>query len=242
MDLKDAREKICMALDFDEKDTILSYVEELHDYIGYFKINYAFTMFGSNLIKEIKSYGVKLFLDLKLCDIPNTMAGYGRAVVQQGIDIINIHTSGGLEMMQTFVDSVNEECKKLNVSKPLIIGVTLTTNINQSIMNEELNIQGDLATEVLRKAKLAEKAGLNGIVCSATELSFIKKALPEDFFYITPGVRASNVSIHDHKRVVTFAEAIKMGSSLLVIGRDLLAAEDRREYVKQIINQIAERE
>lgn len=236
---KEAREHICMALDFDNEKEILSYVEELCEYIGYFKLNYAYTLFGAELIKKIKAYGVKLFLDLKLHDIPNTLSGYACAISKLNIDIINLHTSGGYAMMKAFMDSLNENFH--NITPPKVIGVTLTTNIDQDIMNDELNIKGNIHDEILRRAKLAERAGLDGIVCSAKELPAIKQFLPKDFYYITPGVRAKGISTDDHKRAVSFYDAISAGSSLLVIGRDLLTAEDKRTYVKSIIDEIIEK-
>lgn len=237
-----ARDKICMALDFHDESSILKYVEELSDYIGYFKLNFAFTLLGPEIIKKIQSFDVKIFLDLKIHDIPNTVAGYANSVCKLGVDIITVHTVGGTVMMQEIVKACNEFEQLTGNPRPKIIGVTLLTSIDEQTMNSDLNIGGDIKDELLRRAKIAVRSGLDGIVCSAVELHEIKKHLPKNLFYITPGIRAFSNNRNDHKRSATFSEAIAAGSSLLVIGRDLIESDDRIGYVKAIINQIIARE
>lgn len=237
-----ARDKICMALDLHDESKILNYVEELSDYIGYFKLNFAFTLFGPELVKKIQSYGVKIFLDLKIHDIPNTVAGYAKSVCELGVDIVTVHTAGGIVMLQEFVKAAKEYEQTTGQPHPKFIGVTLLTNVDEQTLNSDLNINGKTEDEVLRRAKIAVTAGLDGIVCSAVELPEIKKHLPDNLFFVTPGIRASSVSQNDHKRVVTCGEAIAAGSSLLVVGRDLLADDDRIGYAKSIINQIVSKE
>lgn len=236
---KKAREHICLALDVYDEKKIIEYVEELSDLVGYFKINFAFDKFGPKLVEKILSYGVKIFLDLKIHDIPNTVAGYADNAVRLGVHIVTVHTAGGKDMMMEIAKTAKITAKELNVTPPKFIGVTLLTNIDEKIMNTELNIPGSLDQEVSRRAKLAVDSGLDGIVCSAVELSSIKTGLPEDFFYVTPGVRSEGACIHDHKRVTTYSNAIKSGSSLLVVGREILAANDRREAALGIIKEIS---
>lgn len=234
-----AKDKICMALDLNDESKIIKYVEELSDYIGYFKLNFAFTLFGPKLVKKIQSYGVKIFLDLKIHDIPNTVAGYAKSVCELGVDIVTVHTAGGTVMLQEFVKAVKEYEQTAGRLRPKFIGVTLLTSIDEQTLNSDLNIKGKIEDEVLRRAKIAVTAGLDGIVCSATELPEIKKHLPDNLFFVTPGIRANSVCLNDHKRVVSCSEAIVAGSSLLVVGRDLLVADDRIVYAKSIINQIS---
>ena len=237
---KMAREKICMALDLHDESQILKYVKELSAYIGYFKLNFAFTLFGPDLVKKIKSHDVKVFLDLKIHDIPNTISGYVKSVFELGVDLVTVHTEGGTIMLQECVNAAKQYEQKTGKPRPKFIGVTLLTSIDEQTLNNDLNIKGKMEDEVLRRAQMAVSAGLDGIVCSAVELSEVRKQLPDTTFFVTPGVRASNVSANDHKRVVTYRDAITAGSSLLVVGRDLLASDDRIGYAKSIIHQITD--
>lgn len=236
------RDKICMALDLKDERNILNCVEELSDYVGYFKLNFAFTLFGPELIRKIQAYGGKVFLDLKIHDIPNTAAGYVKAACQLGVDLVTVHTAGGTAMMQETVKTAKEFEQITGKPRPKLIGVTLLTSVDKQTLNSDLNIKGSIEDEVLRRAKNAVAAGLDGIVCSAAELPGMKKYLPDDLFYVTPGIRATHGIPDDHKRVVTCGEAIAAGSSLLVVGRDLLAADDRIEYAKSMIKQIDDME
>lgn len=236
-----ARDKICMALDLHDESMILNYVEELSDYVGYFKLNFAFTLFGPELVKKIQSYGVKVFLDLKIHDIPNTVVGYAKSVCELGVDIVTVHTAGGTIMLQEFVNAAKEYERTTGQPRPKIIGATLLTSVDEETLNSDLNIYGKIEDEVLRRTKIAVKSELDGIVCSAAELPEIKKHLPDNLFFVTPGIRAYSVCNNDHKKVVTCGEAVTAGSSLLVVGRDLLAADDRIGYAKSIINQITNR-
>ncbi len=233
-----ARNKICMSLDLHDESKILNYVEELSNYIGYFKLNFAFTLLGPDLVKRIQSYGVKVFLDLKIHDIPNTVTGYTKSVCKLGVDIVTVHIAGGTVMLQEIIKAAKEFEQTTGQPRPKFIGVTLLTSVDEQTLNSDLNINGKIEDEILRRAKIAVTAGLDGIVCSAAELPEIKKFLPDNLFYVTPGIRATSVSHNDHKRVVTCGEAIAAGSSLLVVGRDLFAADDRIGYAKSIINQI----
>jgi orotidine-5'-phosphate decarboxylase len=236
---KKAKDHLCLALDVYDEERIIEYVKELSDLIGYFKINFAFDKFGPKLVEKMLSYEVKVFLDLKIHDIPNTVAGYADNAVRLGVSIVTVHTAGGKDMMMEIVKTAKSTAKELGVNPPKFLGVTLLTNIDEKIMNSELNIQGRLSDEVARRAKLAADSGLDGIVCSPVELSSIKSGLPKDFFYLTPGVRSEGVINHDHKRVDTYANAIKSGSSLLVVGREILGANDRRKAVLQAIKEIS---
>ncbi len=236
---KAVKDCICLALDMEDEKEILDCVNELSDLVGYFKLNYSFTKYGPDLIKKILSYGVKIFLDLKIHDIPNTAAGYAENIVRLGVHIVTVHTTGGYEMMNQIANTSKIISRKLNVEPPLIIGVTLLTSIDQKTMNSELNIQGNLDLEVNRRAVLASKSGLDGIVCSPNELPKIKSSLPDYFFYVTPGVRGEGISSHDHKRTTTYTDAINYGSKLLVVGREILESGDRRKTVLNIGNEIS---
>lgn len=235
-----AKEFLCLALDIDDKEEIINLVEELKDYVGYFKINSAFTKYGPELIKEIKQRGGKIFLDLKFHDIPNTIESYAKAVTEMGVDIFNIHASGGMEMMKHAKKGMDYICNTKQIPKPKLIAVTILTSIDRTIMNNELSIQGEVDSQVNNLAVLASESGMDGIVCSAKDLATIKKNLPKDFFFITPGIKGKSTPAGtDQKRVYGAADAIKEGSSLLVVGRAILNAEDRKKAAKEILKDIA---
>ncbi|MFI5911829.1 orotidine-5'-phosphate decarboxylase [Dactylosporangium sp. NPDC051541] len=233
-----SKDRICLALDMSDRAQIVDLVDELRDVVGYFKLNSAFTMHGPDLVRDLLARGVKIFLDLKVHDIPNTVAGYGEAVTELGVHIVTMHTAGGVEMMRTFVASAERTAERIGRPRPKLIGVTLLTSIDQQQLNDELNIPGGVEDEIRRRAQLAAKAGLDGIVCAPTEIDLVKADLPADFFYVTPGTRSPGGSGHDHKRIGTHAEAITAGSSLLVVGRRILTAGDRRQAAREVIAEI----
>jgi orotidine-5'-phosphate decarboxylase len=228
------KDRLCVALDLHDARAILNAVRELKDLVGYFKLNSAFTLFGPPLIRSITTAGAKVFLDLKLHDIPNTVASYGETVTRLGVHLVTVHVEGGKEMLEELVRSVDRTARKLNVTRPKLIGVSLLTSIDQELLNGELNIEGRLEDEVVRRGRLAAEAGLDGIVCSAHELPQIRPSLPPDFYFVTPGLRLDGVGKHDHRRSVSCSEAIRAGSDLLVVGRGLLDAKDRRAAARAL--------
>jgi orotidine-5'-phosphate decarboxylase len=236
---KKAREYVCLALDISDKDEIEKAVDELWDLVGCFKIHTAFTNHGPEIVKNIIDKGGKVFLDLKFHDIPNTVANYAEAVTKLGVSYFNMHVSGGSEMMKAASKRVIEISTELDIEAPKMIGMTVLTSISKDVLNNEIGIQGEIEDKVLAWAKLAKEAKLDGIVCSAADLDRIKGKLPEDFFYITPGIRPVGVNHDDQVRVMTPSNAVRAGSSLLVIGRAIYKAEDRRKAAYEILQDIA---
>jgi orotidine-5'-phosphate decarboxylase len=234
-----ARDRVCLALDLNDEREILGYVDELVDLVGYFKINSAFTLFGPALVKRIVDKGAKVFLDLKLHDIPNTVEWYGDAVTRVGAHIVTLHVDGGTAMMRAAVEGASRAAASLGRVRPKLIGITLLTSIDQDTMNREMNVAGALRDEVLRRARLAAEAGLDGIVCSAAELDYVRPHLPKDFFIVTPGVRPAGVDGDDHRRVASYGDAVRAGSSLLVVGRAVLGAADRRAAAREVLGALA---
>ena len=216
------KKKICLPLDgLATLKEIKARVEELSPVVGLFKIGKeTFTRFGPKAVELIKKYEAEVFLDLKYHDIPNTVCGAAKAATRLGVSIFNVHASGGLSMMQAAMEGACKAADAYGITLPKVIAVTVLTSINQYAFNHEMRIQGKIEEQVLHLAKLAQKAGLNGIVCSAGDLLAIKKYLPEDFLYVTPGIKGPQIPAGpDQKRVVTPGEAIKLGASILVIGR-----------------------
>jgi orotidine-5'-phosphate decarboxylase len=240
--LDKARKVICLPLDeLETIEQIKERVKELSPYVGLFKVGKeSFTRFGPEIIKLIHDNGSEVFLDLKYHDIPNTVKGAAKAATELGVYMFNVHCSGGKEMMKSAVQGAEEAVKEKNLRKPKIIGVTILTSIDDNIMNNELNIQGKVEQQVLKFAKLAQESGLDGVVCSAADLHAIKQHLPEDFMFITPGIKGVNTNAgSDQKRVFTPSNAIEDGATILVIGRAITGAEDKIKAAKEILNDIA---
>jgi orotidine-5'-phosphate decarboxylase len=167
-------------------------------------------------------------LDLKFHDIPNTVAKACTAASNLGVWMLNVHASGGLEMMQAAQQAVNQ-----SANKPLLIAVTVLTSMNQEGLNK-IGIQTDLTTHVLNLAALTKEAGLDGVVCSALETPLLRKQLGQEFCLVTPGIRPANVNRDDQSRVVTPADALRMGSSYLVIGRPITLAPNPLKALEAI--------
>ena len=241
-----AREKVCLPLDgLDTIEEVKSRVEELSQVVGLFKIGKeTFTRFGPEVIELVHKHGANVFLDLKYHDIPNTVKGAAEAASKLGVYMFNVHASGGLEMMQAAVKGAREGALKYGTKVPKIIGVTILTSIDEEILNSQLNVPGLLSNQVLRLAELSEQAGLDGIVCSAVDLYAIKNNLPEDFLFVTPGIKGPNTPAgDDQKRVFTPGNAVQDGSNILVIGRAITGHKTSEERIKaahEVLHDIVE--
>ena len=238
MDLT-ARKRLVLALDVDDFKKAEELVDELSDYIGTFKIgNQLFTAEGTKVVNMINEREGKVFLDLKFHDIPNTVARAAEVATKLGVYIFNVHTSGGYEMMKAAAEASEKISLALGVRKPLILGVTLLTSINQEILEKDLGIKRRLEEQVVRLAKLAKAAGLDGVVASSWEIKEIRMACGKDFIILTPGIRPAGKSSDDQKRIMTPGEAIKLGADFLVIGRPIRNASNPVEAAKEILREM----
>jgi len=236
-----AKERLVLALDVDDFKKAEELVSELSDYVGAFKIgNQLFTAEGPKVVDMVNKKGGKVFLDLKFHDIPNTVAQAAEVATKLGVYIFNVHTSGGYEMMKAAAEASKKISLALGIRKPLILGVTLLTSINQEILEKEIGIKKRLEEQVVHLAKLAKAAGLDGVVASSWEIKEIRKACMEDFIILTPGIRPAGKSSDDQKRIMTPGEAIKLGSDFLVIGRPIRNASNPVEAAKEILKEMEE--
>lgn len=234
-----ARERLVLALDVDNFKKAEQLVGELSDYVGVFKIgSQLFTAEGAKVVNMVNDKGGKVFLDLKFHDIPNTVARAAEVAAKLGVYIFNVHTSGGYETMKAAAEATKKTSLALGINKPLILGVTLLTSINQEILEKEIGIKKRLEEQVVHLAKLAKAAGLDGVVASSWEIKEIRKACGEDFTILTPGIRPAGKSSDDQKRVMTPQEAIKLGADFLVIGRPIRNAANPVEVAKQILREM----
>ena len=181
------KDKLIVALDFHTKEDALALVDKLGDSVVFYKVGMElFYRVGSSIIEELKKRNKKIFLDLKLHDIPNTVAQGLCSLLYQGVDIMNVHASGGYTMMKTAADTVRAEAKKMGIEAPKIIAVTILTSINEADW-EGLGQTVSIKDQVIRLAKLTKEAGLDGVVASPQEAKFIREACGEDFLILFCG-------------------------------------------------------
>ena len=233
------RERLVLALDVDDLKKADELVSKLSNYVGAFKIgSQLFTAEGAKVVNMVNEKGGKVFLDLKFHDIPNTVARAAEVATKLGVSIFNVHTSGGYEMMKAAAEATKKISVTLGIRKPLILGVTLLTSINQEILEKELGIKKRLEEQVVHLAKLAKTAGLDGVVASSWEIKEIRKACGEDFVILTPGIRPVGKSSDDQKRIMTPREAVKLGADFLVVGRPIRNAANPIEAAKKILREM----
>lgn len=213
-----------VALDFSRKEDVMNFLDKFEEPI-YVKVGMELTYaVGFEMIREIKSRGHKIFLDLKLHDIPNTVKNGMKNLAKLDVDIVNLHAAGGSAMMKAAMEGLAEGA--VNGKRPLCIAVTQLTSTSQEAMNEELLIPGEVKDVVISYAKLAKESGLDGVVCSVHEARGIHEACGADFLTVTPGIRLSDDSKDDQKRVATPAFAKEEGCDYIVVGRSITKSAD----------------
>lgn len=192
-----------------------------------------FTVCGPEIIEWTQAKGFKVFLDLKYHDIPNTVEKACFAASEMGVSILNVHALGGKEMMLAAKKGVTKSS-----NNPYLIAVTVLTSMDQNAI-KDIGFNSSVNDQVLKLAKSASQAGLDGIVCSAKDIANIKNELPEKFLYVTPGIRLRNNAEDDQKRIVTPAEAVKIGANILIIGRPITQAVNTKKILSEIIKEIS---
>lgn len=221
-----------VALDFSKKEDVMNFLDKFDKPI-YVKVGMELTYaFGFEMIREIKERGHKIFLDLKLHDIPNTVKNGMKNLAKLDVDVVNLHVAGGSAMMKAAMEGLNEGA--VNGKRPLCIAVTQLTSTSQEAMNEELLIPGDVKDVVISYAKLAKESGLDGVVCSVHEARAIHEACGTDFLTVTPGIRLSSDSKDDQKRVATPQFAKEEGCDYIVVGRSITKSEDPYKTYNEI--------
>jgi orotidine-5'-phosphate decarboxylase len=239
-----SKEKIIVALDVPTAEEARRNIEALREEVGAFKIGLQlFTAAGTNFVREAVESGIKIFLDLKFHDIPNTVAKASIEVARLGVWMFNIHILGGGEMMRRTVEAVREVCAQENLTKPKLIGVTVLTSSSKDTLRE-VGIDSSAESQVLKLAQLASTCGLDGVVTSPQEAEMIRREVENrDFLIVTPGVRPrtknQNLSASDdQKRIMTPGAATRAGADYLVIGRPILQAENPVSAIREILAEI----
>lgn len=237
---KNIKEKIVLALDVDTLEDAKKLIMELKDYVGVFKVGLQlYTQNGNEIIDFMKEQGLEFFLDVKLLDIPNTVAKASENIVKRGASFFNIHTLGGAEMMRQSVKAAKETANSLNQKEPFILAVTVLTSISDEVLKDELEINQKASDYVLKLAKLAKDSGLDGVVASTWEAKKIKEICGQDFKVLCPGIRPEWSLKNDQKRAATPKIAVGEGADFLVIGRAVTSAEDRVKAMEMIYEEMA---
>lgn len=239
---KSIKEKIVLALDVDTMEEAKKLINELKDYVGVFKVGLQlYTKCGNDIIKFMNQENVKYFLDVKLYDIPNTVKEASKNIIENGASFFNVHALGGYKMMNEAINAANEAYfKKTNQNeiKPIVLGVTILTSINDNILHNEFNIENQAEDMVITLAKLSKEAGLTGVVASALEVKRIKEACGKEFKVLCPGIRPSFSNLDDQKRISTPKEAIKNGADYIVLGRAITKENNKIEIMTKIYKEI----
>jgi orotidine-5'-phosphate decarboxylase len=237
-DKKKAAEKIIVALDVDNVKKASALVKELSPLISFFKVGMKlYTACGPRIITVLKKLGIKIFLDLKFHDIPNTVAATAEVVTRLGVEMFNIHLSGGRKMIRATVEAARETANKKGLPVPTILGVTVLSSFDEKML-KEITGAGSLEEHVVRLALLGRDNGLDGVVASPREIGLIRKKCGPEFLTVTPGVRPLWASLDDQSRVLTPRQAFDAGADYLVMGRPIIAHPSPLEAVQKILIEI----
>lgn len=236
MTREEAKNRIIFALDVNSMAEIEQWSSLLNGKVGMFKIGkQLFTSSGPASVRMVQDNGGRVFLDLKYHDIPNTVAMATLAAARLGVNLVNLHALGGYEMMASTMDALDREFKGGERTKVLAVTI-LTSSTGETLQG--IGINYPVPDMVVRLAKLAKSAGIDGVVASPQEIPLIREACGPDFLIVTPGVRPVFASADDQKRIMTPGEAVALGADYLVIGRPISAASDPAAAAEMIIDEI----
>ena len=234
-------DKLLVALDVDRRQRALELASALDGLAGGFKIGTRlFTLEGPALVRELVARGVRVFLDLKFHDIPNTVAQAVESAVQTGAWMINVHASGGILMMQGAVKAGRETAQRLGQRPPLLIAVTVLTSMNDEVLHD-IGVHRSMIDQVVALATMTQRAGMDGVVASAQETADIRRACGDNFLIVTPGIRGASAraGADDQTRTMGPADAVRAGASYIVVGRPIIAAADPRRAAEEIVEELA---
>ena len=238
MNIQNSEEKIILALDGLNKNEIINFLKKCPK-IKWVKVGLElFCKEGPEIIKILKKMKKKIFLDLKLYDIPNTMSATCFEISKLGVDIISLHASAGLRALKISKKASLEGSSELNLKPPTLLGVTVLTSFSSEDIKNDFNITTSIEENVLKLAEVSFKSGLDGCVCSPMELETLRLTYNNKFQLITPGIRLDAKNQHDQKRVMTPTKAILSGATQLVIGRSITQSENPKRVFLDICESI----
>ncbi len=233
--------RIIFALDVSSLDEARKFVRLLKNRTGFFKVGLElFTAFGKEAVRAVQAEGGRIFLDLKFHDIPNTVSRAAEEAVKLGVDMLNLHAAGGMEMMRETADRCRKLAEKLNRPKPILLAVTILTSLDEKNL-KEVGLVGPVAERVVGLAQLAQRAGIDGVVASPQEIIPIRQKCGPQFVIVTPGIRPAfaETGKDDQKRVLTAREALSAGADYIVVGRPVRLAPDPAAAMDKVIEEIS---
>ena len=232
-------EQLIVALDVSTQEKATQLVRNLKDQVGYFKIGLQlFTAAGPTIVRKILQEGVRVFLDLKFHDIPNAVTQAALEAARLGAHMMTLHSLGGEVMMKQTRETLQEYSLREQWPCPKLLGVTILTSIDPQMLSS-LGIAHSLDQEVLRLARSAQEAGLDGIVSSPRELPLLRKEWPEGFLLVTTGIRSGKTKGDDQRRTMTASEALAAGADYLVVGRPIVQSQDPVQAVQTLLGEIS---
>jgi orotidine-5'-phosphate decarboxylase len=228
------KDRLAVALDLPSEREAMNLVDRLGNTCQWFKVGMElYYAAGNSIVKKLRDRGFNIFLDLKLHDIPNTVAGAVRSTTEAGASLLTIHAVGGRAMMTAAAEAASAP------GSPRLLAVTVLTSMDASEL-AGIGITASPADQVLRLAKLAQASGIDGMVCSPEEVAMLRKQTGPDTLLVTPGIRPAGTEVGDQKRIATPAQAIAHGASMLVVGRPITRAADPAAAAKAILEEITE--
>ncbi len=231
---------LLVALDVDDASAALGLAERLSGLVGGFKVgSRLFTAEGPPVVSRLVQAGHRVFLDLKFHDIPNTVSGAIEAATRLGVWMVNVHASGGFDMMRAARAAADQASMRFGIEPPLVIAVTVLTSLDDEALGR-IGVARDAAAQVALLARLAQDAGLDGVVASPQEIGTIRDTCGSDFLIVTPGIRgAVDRKPDDQKRTLGAAEAIRAGATHLVVGRPVVASDDPADAARRLLAEIS---
>lgn len=234
----DVASRIMVALDYATAAEAEALIAALKGIPCYMKVGMQlYFAEGPSFVERLKRDGYRVFVDLKMHDIPNTVKGGAKSLTSIGADMFNVHAAGGRKMMEAALEGM-QAALSTGQHQPIVIAVTQLTSTDTAVMNEEIGIPGSVEETVIRYAKLAKEAGLHGVVSSPWEAGQVKKVCGSSFITVTPGIRPAGSSANDQARMMTPARALDSGADYLVIGRPITAQPDPRQAMEQILKEL----
>jgi orotidine-5'-phosphate decarboxylase len=226
--------QLLVALDVDTPDEARRLADGLRGSVGGFKIgSRLFTSHGPSFVEELVAHSDRVFLDLKFHDIPNTVAGAVAAATRMGVWMVNVHASGGLEMLRAAREAADDAAVTMSMAPPLVIAVTVLTSLDETAIGR-VGISGPVSDHVARLAALTQEAGLDGVVASPQEIAIIRQHCDPRFAIVTPGIRGVEDQKGDQRRTMSAPDALAAGASYLVVGRPIIEASDPRAAAERI--------
>src|SRR5687768_7429788 len=231
-------DRLLVALDVESPERALALARDLRDVAGGFKVgSRLFTLAGPSLVRQLSDEGARIFLDLKFHDIPNTVAQAVESAVQTGAWMINVHASGGAAMMQAAGGAAADAAARYRCPPPLMIAVTVLTSMDEATLRQT-GVERPLIEHVLVLARMAQDAGLRGVVASPRESEAIRRACGPDFLIVTPGIRGAGAATDDQARTMGPAEAVRAGATHIVVGRPIIGAPRPKAAAEAIVQEL----